>query len=76
MATDHTPADSSKVTRAPVAPSVFFMVSGTRPLYLDPPPPQTILVCLALMTATYFAANSGLTASIVALANRQPLRSV
>jgi len=58
-----------------VAGSVFFLVSGTRPLYLDPPPP-TILLCLALMTATYFAANSGLTASIVALANRQPLRSV
>src|SRR5262249_8415503 len=56
--------------------NVFFLVSGARPLFKDPPPPGMTVLCLALMTATYFAVNSGLTAAIVSLTTGRPMRSV
>jgi putative nucleotidyltransferase with HDIG domain len=57
------------------AAAAFFMVSGGV-LYQQSPPTLIVLVSLGLMTATYFAVNSGLTAAIVALSTRRPLRSV
>ena len=47
--------------------SVFFAASGTVPLHVHAPVPPLVLVYLALMAATYFAVNTGLTASAIAL---------
>jgi putative nucleotidyltransferase with HDIG domain len=56
--------------------SMFFLTSGGPPLFTGPPPSPTIAVDLALMTLTYFAVNSGLTAAAVALSSGRPVRSV
>jgi putative nucleotidyltransferase with HDIG domain len=57
------------------AACAFFLISGGV-LYHQSQPTLIVLVSLAFMTATYFAVNSGLTAAIVALSTRRPLRSV
>jgi putative nucleotidyltransferase with HDIG domain len=56
--------------------SVFYLASGVPPLFTGPAPSPTIALHLALMTATYFAVNSGLTAAVVALSTGRPVRSV
>ena len=58
------------------AGTLFFWASATGPLYRDAAPSASIALYLALMTATYFAVNSGLTAAVVGLSTRRPLRSV
>jgi len=57
------------------AASAFFLIAG-KVLYRESPPTGVVLLGLTLMTATYFAVNSGLTAAIVALSKKLPLRSV
>jgi putative nucleotidyltransferase with HDIG domain len=56
--------------------SVFFLTSGVPPLFTGPAPSSMIALHLALMTATYFAVNSGLTAAVVALSSGRPVQSV
>ena len=56
--------------------SVFFLTSGAPPLFYGPAPSAMIALHLALMTAAYFAVNSGLTAAVVALSSGRPVRSV
>ena len=46
---------------------LFFAASGGPALYGQTPPTAYVLVYLALMTATYFAVNTGLTATAIAL---------
>ena len=50
---------------------LFFLVSGTGPLYHAPPPSATILLSLAVLAAGYFLLNSGLTAAVIALSGRK-----
>jgi putative nucleotidyltransferase with HDIG domain len=50
---------------------LFFLVSGTGPLYHHAPPGPSIVLSLAVLAAAYFAVNSGLTATIIALAGRK-----
>ena len=56
--------------------TVFFYASGAPPLLSGPAPSAAIVLHLALMTAAYFAVNSGLTAAVVALSSGRPVRSV
>ena len=56
--------------------SLFFMVSGTGPLFQSGPPSASVVMCLALMTASYFAVNSGLTATVIALSSRRGVPAV
>ncbi|HVD91110.1 MAG TPA: HD domain-containing phosphohydrolase [Vicinamibacterales bacterium] len=56
--------------------SLFFLVSGTGPLFQSGRPSASVVVCLALMTASYFVINSGLTATVIALSGRRPVRAV
>ena len=56
--------------------TVFFAASGVPPLLAGPAPSPSIALYLALMTATYFAVNSALTAAAVALSSRRAMRSV
>jgi putative nucleotidyltransferase with HDIG domain len=48
---------------------LFFAASGAPALYGQTPPTAYVLVYLALMTATYFAVNTGLTATAIALSS-------
>lgn len=50
---------------------LFFLVSGTGPLYQSPAPGATIVLSLAVLAASYFALNSGLTATVIALSGRK-----
>jgi putative nucleotidyltransferase with HDIG domain len=50
---------------------LFFMVSGTGPLYSSAPLSATIVFALAVLAATYFTINSGLTATVIALSSRR-----
>ena len=52
---------------------LFFMVSGTGPLYSAGPLSASIAIGLALavLAATYFGINSGLTATVIALSSRR-----
>ena len=58
------------------AGAVFFFARGGGPLYDGAAPSAMIVVYLALMMATYFGINSGLTAAAVSLSSGRPLRSV
>ena len=58
------------------AASLFFVTSGAGPLLAGPAPSPLIALPLAVMTATYFGVNSGLTAGAVALSSGRPVRSV
>ena len=57
------------------AACTFFLITD-KVLYVDSPPTGVVLAGLTVMTATYFALNSGLTAAIVSLSKDLPLRSV
>lgn len=59
-----------------VAGTIFFASSASGPLYTGGPPSTRIALDLALMTAMYFAVNSGLTAAVVGLSTQRPLGSV
>jgi len=50
---------------------LFFLVSGTGPLYHSAPPSASIVLSLAVLASTYFVLNSGLTASVIALSGRK-----
>ena len=50
---------------------LFFLVSGTGPLYHAAPPPTTIVFSLAVLASAYFLVNSGLTATVIALSSRK-----
>ena len=56
--------------------TLFFAASGIPPLFTGPAPSPSIALHLALMTAAYFAVNSGLTAAAVALSSGRPVQSV
>lgn len=56
--------------------TLFFYTSGTGPLFRQGTPSATIVVHLAIMTAAYFAVNSGLTATVIALSRRAPVMAV
>src|SRR5262245_13730870 len=56
---------------------LFFAVSGAHPLYLtNVAPPSSVLLCLGLMTAGYYAVNSGLIAAVVGLSSRRSMLAV
>jgi putative nucleotidyltransferase with HDIG domain len=55
---------------------LFFLVSGTGPLYQHAPPSASIVLSLAVLAASYFAINSGLTATVIALSSRKSAVSV
>ena len=50
-----------------VAGKAFFLVSGVQPLYQHGPPSTGVVLSLAVLAAAYFGANSGLTATVIAL---------
>jgi putative nucleotidyltransferase with HDIG domain len=50
---------------------LFFMVSGTGPLYQSATPGPSIVLSLAVLAGAYFAVNSGLTATVIALSGRK-----
>jgi putative nucleotidyltransferase with HDIG domain len=50
---------------------LFFLVSGTGPLYHAAPVSASIILSLAVLAATYFTINSGLTATVIALSSRR-----
>jgi putative nucleotidyltransferase with HDIG domain len=54
-----------------VSAKLFFLTSGVAPLYGHSSPSASIVVYLGLMTAAYFAINTGLTATAVALSGRR-----
>jgi putative nucleotidyltransferase with HDIG domain len=47
---------------------LFFLVSGTGPLFQSAPPGASIVLSLAVLATAYFLVNSGLTAAVIALA--------
>ena len=51
--------------------TLFFMVSGTGPLYHAPPPSASIVLSLAVLASAYFLVNSGLTAVVIGLSGRK-----
>jgi len=55
---------------------VFFILSGTRPLYVGEPVNASIIVPLGAMALTYFGINSGLTATVIGLAARRQISEV
>jgi putative nucleotidyltransferase with HDIG domain len=56
-----------------IAGKLFFLVSGTDPLFHAPPPSASIVFSLAALASTYFLINSGLTGAVIALsANKSP----
>ena len=55
------------------AGSLFFYASGLSPLVHGGPPPPAVLLYLGIMTAVYFAVNSGLTAIVVGLSSRRSI---
>ena len=59
-----------------IAGTLFFASSGLQPLFALSETGGRLLVSLTLMTAAYFAVNSGLTATVVALETRQSPRTV
>src|SRR3954466_4033070 len=50
-----------------LAGKLFFLVSGVQPLYQHGPPSPGVVLSLAVLAAAYFGANSGLTATVIAL---------
>jgi putative nucleotidyltransferase with HDIG domain len=50
---------------------LFFLVSGTGPLYQAPAPSASIVLSLAVLATAYFGINSGLTAAVIALSARK-----
>lgn len=55
---------------------LFFLVSGTGPLYRHEPPGASIVLSLAVLATAYFGVNSGLTAAVIALSGRKSPRAV
>src|SRR6185436_6008091 len=56
-----------------VSARLFFTLSGLSPLYGHNAPSATIVLFLALMAVCYFALNTGLTATAIALVGRKSL---
>jgi putative nucleotidyltransferase with HDIG domain len=54
-----------------VSGKLFFLVSGSGPLFRAPTPSPIVIVSLAVLASAYFGINSGLTATIVALSSRK-----
>src|SRR4051812_16418909 len=50
-----------------LAGKLFFLISGVQPLYQHGPPSSSVVLSLAVLATTYFAVNSGLTATVIAL---------
>ncbi len=59
-----------------LAGKLFFLVSGTGPLFRSPAPSAWIIVSLAVLAGTYFLVNSGLTGTVIALSARKSPRAV
>ncbi len=55
---------------------VFFALSGVQPLYGGPAPPGSALAYAALMVAVYFAVNTMLTATVIALSSKRSVATV
>jgi putative nucleotidyltransferase with HDIG domain len=58
------------------AGNLFFVATGTRPLYAAGPTSSSLLLGLGLMTATYYGVNSGLIAAVVGLSSRRSILAV
>jgi len=54
-----------------VAGKLFFLVSGTGPLFHAGAPSAWVVLSLAALASTYFLINSGLTATVIALSTRK-----
>jgi putative nucleotidyltransferase with HDIG domain len=50
---------------------LFFAAAGVQPLFTAPSASNQLIVPLALLAGAYFLANSGLTATVIALESRQ-----
>jgi putative nucleotidyltransferase with HDIG domain len=59
-----------------VSASLFFIVSGMKPLYGIATPSAAVVLYLGLMTVAYFAINTVLTATAVALSARRNVAAV
>src|SRR5687768_5829958 len=59
-----------------VSATLFFLASGVAPLYGHTQPSASIVVYLGLMTGAYFAINTGLTATAVALSARRSVPAI
>ena len=58
------------------AGTVFFLLSGSGPLFGGAPPSAAVAFYAAAMTAVYFLLNTGLTAAAVGLASTRPVMQV
>ena len=58
------------------AGKLFFLVSGSGPLYQHGPPGTGAVLSLAVLATAYFAVNSGLTATVIALSGGSSPRAV
>jgi putative nucleotidyltransferase with HDIG domain len=59
-----------------ISGKLFFLAAGVPPLLSDMAPASGLMLPLALLTATYFLVNSGLTATAIAFATKRPAWSV
>jgi putative nucleotidyltransferase with HDIG domain len=55
---------------------LFFLLSGTGPLFHAAAPSASIVFSLAALAAAYFGINSGLTATVIGLSSRRPPTAV
>jgi putative nucleotidyltransferase with HDIG domain len=55
-----------------ISGTIFVRVAGIQPLFKDPTLPDGLLLPLALLAASYFLVNSGLTAAAIAFDTRRP----
>jgi putative nucleotidyltransferase with HDIG domain len=58
-----------------VSAQIFFALSGLQPFYGHSAPSATIVLFLGIMATCYFALNTGLTATAIALTGRRSLRA-
>ena len=58
------------------AGTIFFALSGARPLFGGPAPAPTVVVHVAVMVAVYFAVNTWLTAIVIGLTSKRSIAAV
>ncbi len=59
-----------------ISGKLFFLVTGSGPLFHAAVPGASIVLSLAALATTYFVVNSGLTATVIAFSSRKSPRSV
>ena len=55
---------------------LFFLIVGGKPLFPDRAPSSALILPLLVLAGTYFLVNSGLTATVIALAKKRSPRAV